>query len=420
MGSAKKTAAKKPAVKKAAPKKPAAKKPSQKAPKSPPKKACPAPAPTPTFAPRAAKLHRLVNKKGGDLAVYDAVSVAQFFARAPDGVDAEVARSVYVYPYGETGVLHRFRVDAELLAAKPAKHKPLASTAVMNEHLENDDSYRPCHALSSDGRELYVLRHGKARRSAELLALDPITLELLRPLVPIATTDQLGFDGPPVLPAGKGRVLVRANIEKRKGALHLLDAKTGAVLASRAGARHLRVWHPEGSEAPYAVLSDAKGLRVFGLAKGSFEGAAVIVTGAPVEMLDVGPANEPGAFTVHALLEPEGDGPLVVKRYLVRPASPPAKRVEPAGDFLSADVMFATHLPQSISGTFDGRLLAVVGGNFATTGLWEWFGPGLVSEETIVATDCDEDGRVFRVVVGDGAALAGTGQLVLAPRLANA
>lgn len=404
MGTAKKTAVKKTAAKK---------------PKSPPKKAGPAPAPTPKLEPRPSKMHRLVDKKGGEVTVYDAVSVAQFFARAPDGVDTEVARSVYVYPYGERGALHRYRVDAELLAAKPAKHKPLASTEVMNEHIEGDSSFRPCHTLSSDARELFVLGYRKGMRGAELFALDPLTLAPLRPPVPVATTDQFGFGGPPLLPAGPGRVLVRLSIQKRKGGLHLLDAKTGAALASTEDGRFARVWHAEGPGSPYAVVSSDAGLRVLALGGGSFDEVATIATGSPVDMLDVGPATEAGAFAVHALLEPTGDGPLVVRRYLVRPSAPRAKRVENAGDYLAEDISFATHLPQSICGASDGRLLAVVGGNFATSGLWEWFGPGLVTEDTIVVTDADEDGRVYRVIVGDGAVLSGTGQLVLAPRFAK-
>lgn len=143
--------------------------------------------PRPAIAPRPEAMHCLVDKKGQSIAIYDAISVAQLFAQPPEGLDAEVARSVYVYPYGQKGALFRYRVDAAALEKKPTKHKPVAATDAMNEHLINEDSYRPCHTLSSDGRELYVLRYGKAMKRAELMALDPITLEALRPPVQIAT-----------------------------------------------------------------------------------------------------------------------------------------------------------------------------------------------------------------------------------------
>lgn len=130
-------------------------------------------------------------------------------------------------------------------------------------------------------------------------------------------------------------------------------------------------------------------------------------------MLDAGPSSDDAAFTVHALIDREEV--LAVKRYLVRPSEKPAKRVEFVGDFLAEDITFATHLPQSIRAMFDGRLLAVVGSNVATAGLWEWFAPGRALEEHIVETEIGEDGRVFRLLSNNGAALCETGQIVPAP-----
>ena len=57
----------------------------------------------------------------------------------------------------------------------------------------------------------------------------------------------------------------------------------------------------------------------------------------------------------------------------------------------------------------------MVGGNFAQSGLWEWFGPGLLTEESIVEVPAGSDGRLFRAMPGNGAALREEGAIVLAP-----
>lgn len=381
------------------------------------KKTAPKKAPYPELTPRPKQLHRLVDERGRALTVYDAVSVAQLFASPPATIDAEVARSVYVYPYGVRGAIHRYRVDQALLAAKPGKHKPLASTDAINEHVLNEDSYRPCLTLSSDASELSFLRYGPQMRGAELLALDPVSLALLRAPVPVATSDQLGIYGNPLLPAGPGRVLARVSIDGREGGLHLLDAKTGAVIASTEDGLRAKAWHVDGAKAPYIAIVSEQKLRVLAIGEASIDELATIETDATIEMLDVGPADGPGTFAVYALsCDAE---PLRVQRYVVDPAQKRAKRCVADGAFFAEDIAFASHLPQSLCATFDGRLLAVVGGMLAVSGLWEWFGPGMASEEKIVEAEFS-DGRVFRVLSGNGAALTEAGQIVPAPRRASA
>lgn len=375
----------------------------------------PALAPSPKIEPRAKRTHQLVDKKKQPITIYDAVSVAQLFAEPPKAMAREISRSVYVYPYGQTGAIYRYRIDEELLASKPAKLAPLAFTDAMNDHLENEDSYRPCHTLSSDGLEVHCLRYGKKMKGVELLALDSITLEQLRPPVSIASRDQIGMEGLPIFPAGPGRALVRLSVERRKGGLHMIDVKSGAVLASIESPRHVRAWHVAGGSSPFIVTATENKARVFSLGAKSFDEVATFTTASEIAMIDAGPSSEPGTFTVHALVEDTKRALLAVKRYVIRPDAEENKRAECVGDFFAEDIMFATHFPQPICATFDGRLLAVVGGNFAQSGLWEWFGPGLLTEESIVEVPAGSDGRLFRAMPGNGATLTEEGAILLAP-----
>lgn len=363
-------------------------------------------------APPPPPFHRLV-ANGEPITVFDSVSVAQHFARPPDGLDAAVLRSLFVYTARRRNALHRYELDAGTLAATPALHEPRASSERMNQHRSNDDNNRPCQALSSDGRALYFLAYGPKMKSVELLALDPLSLEPLRAPVKLGGFQQ--FDCNPLLPGGAGHVVAQVALPKRDAMMHLLDATTGAARASLEGGRHWRAWHMAGDDAPYVLDATDAGVRVFSLADHSFESIATIPSSSEVLMLDVGPCELDGAFAALTLTIDEDEQP-VLRRYIVRPTAARTRRFELAGEYRAEDVMFATFLPRSIALTFDGRVVAVVGGNVATSGVWTWSAPGRAKKSNLVACDAGEDGRLFRVAHGHGAVLTESGEIVLPSR----
>ena len=225
------------------------------------------------------------------------------------------------------------------------------------------------------------------------------------------------FERNPLLPAGPGRLAATVAVPGREATMHLLDATTGAALASADAGRHPRAWHLAGSDTPHLIDVVDDGVRVFSLAKGAFDLIAKIPSASDIVMLDVGPCELDGAFAV-ATLTASDEESVVLRRSIIRPAAARSKRVEAAGEYTAEDVMFDTFFARSIALGFDGRVSAVVGSNVATSGLWAWSAPGKAKKSNLVECEGGEDGRVFRVVHGHGAVLTECGEIVL-PRRAK-